>query len=83
MNLDVHFRMARKYYSEKLGFFLGAMKDHFPASLGVRWTQPEGGHFLWITTPEGIDTNELFYQAIKKKVAFVPGEVLSGDRPPA
>lgn len=74
-DLDAHFRMARKYYSEKLGFFLGAMKDHFPESLGVRWTQPEGGLFLWITTPEAIDTNELFYQAIKEKVAFVPGEV--------
>jgi 2-aminoadipate transaminase len=74
-DLDAHFRMARKYYSEKLGFFLGAMKDHFPDSLGVKWTQPEGGLFLWITTPEEIDTNELFYRAIKEKVAFVPGEV--------
>jgi len=74
-DLDAHFRMARKYYSEKLGFFMGAMHDHFPESLGVKWTRPEGGLFLWITTPEEIDTNELFYQAIKEKVAFVPGEV--------
>jgi len=74
-DLDAHFRMARQYYSEKLGFFLGAMQDHFPESLGVKWTRPEGGLFLWITTPEEVNTNELFYRAIKDKVAFVPGEV--------
>jgi 2-aminoadipate transaminase len=74
-DLDSHFRMARQYYSEKLKFFLGAMHDHFPDSLGVKWTRPEGGLFLWITTPEEIDTLELFYRAIEEKVAFVPGEV--------
>jgi 2-aminoadipate transaminase len=74
-DLDAHFRRAREYYSEKLGFFLGAMADHFPPERGVRWTKPEGGLFLWITTPEKVDTQELFFRAIEKKVAFVPGEV--------
>jgi len=74
-DLDSHFRMARQYYSEKLKFFLGAMAEHFPPSRGVRWTKPEGGLFLWITTPEEINTLELFYRAIEEKVAFVPGEV--------
>ena len=74
-DLDAHFRKARRYYSEKLSFFLEAMENNFPESLGVKWTRPEGGLFLWITTPEEIDTNELFYRAIKEKVAFVPGEV--------
>jgi len=74
-DLDAHFQAARRYYSEKLKFFLGAMNDHFPDSLGVKWTRPEGGLFLWITTPESIDTHELFFRAIEEKVAFVPGEV--------
>ena len=74
-DLDAHFRMARRYYSEKLKFFLDAMTEHFPPSWGVRWTRPEGGLFLWITTPEEINTQDLFYRAIEQKVAFVPGEV--------
>lgn len=41
----------------------------------MRWTQPEGGLFLWITGPEELNTLDLFYLAIEEKVAFVPGEV--------
>jgi 2-aminoadipate transaminase len=74
-DLDAHFKRARKYYSEKLNFFLEAMEKNFPEDMGVQWTKPEGGLFLWITMPEKINTLELFYQAAKEKVAFVPGEV--------
>jgi 2-aminoadipate transaminase len=74
-DLDAHFRRAREYYSEKLKFFLNAMAENFPPERGVRWTKPEGGLFLWITAPESVDTNDLFYRAIERKVAFVPGEV--------
>lgn len=74
-DLDAHFKMSRKYYTEKLSFFLKAMDEHFPEETGVKWTKPEGGLFLWITVPEEIDTSELFSMAIEEKVAFVPGEV--------
>ena len=74
-DLDAHFRRSRDYYSEKLRFFLGAMDENFPASLGVHWTKPEGGLFLWVTVPEGIDTFDLLNRAIEEKVAFVPGRV--------
>ena len=74
-DLAAHFQRSRDYYSEKLRFFLGAMEEHFPASMGVRWTKPEGGLFLWVTVPEGIDTFDLLNRAIEEKVAFVPGRV--------
>jgi 2-aminoadipate transaminase len=74
-DLDSHFQNARKYYSEKLNFFLEAMEENFPEDMGVKWTKPEGGLFLWITVPEEINTLDLFYMAIDEKVAFVPGEV--------
>ncbi len=74
-DLDGHFEKAINYYSEKLNFFLEAMEDNFSDDMGVKWTKPEGGLFLWITVPDDINTLELFYQAIKEKVAFVPGEV--------
>jgi len=74
-DLDSHFQSSIKYYSEKLNFFLEAMEENFPEEMGVKWTKPEGGLFLWITVPEDINTLELFYLAIKEKVAFVPGEV--------
>jgi len=57
------------------------MKEYFPPELGVHWTKPQGGLFLWVTVPPEIDTNELFHEAIKYKVAFVPGDVFYGENP--
>ncbi len=74
-DLRDHFKRAVGYYREKLNFFLDAMDENFPAEMNVRWTKPEGGLFLWMTVPDGIDTLELFKKAIEEKVAFVPGEV--------
>ncbi len=74
-DLDAHFKKVVQYYREKLNFFLEALEENFPEDLGVKWTKPEGGLFLWITAPQEINTLKLFYSAVEEKVAFVPGEV--------
>ena len=79
MDWQTHLKVCRDYYRDKLGVVLKAMDDCFPAQMGVSWTRPEGGLFLWVTLPEDINTMDLFYQAIKFKVAFVPGEVFYGE----
>ena len=81
MSLEEHLQKCRDYYREKLDVFLGTMEKCFPEEMGVTWTKPEGGLFLWVTVPERIDTHELFYDAIRFKVAFVPGDVFYGENP--
>jgi 2-aminoadipate transaminase len=81
MDYDKHMSTCIDYYSEKLDVFLKTMEEHFTPDMGVTWTKPEGGLFLWVTMPSHIDTNELFMEAIKYKVAFVPGEVFYGENP--
>jgi len=81
MNFSRHIEKCIKYYRKKLEVFLTTMDECFPEEMGVTWTKPEGGLFLWVTVPEQIDTKELFYEAIKFKVAFVPGEVFYGENP--
>ena len=81
MDWQTHMENCRGYYREKLAVFLNTMQEYFPADMGVSWTKPEGGLFLWATVPEEIDTLELFYEAIKFKVAFVPGQVFYGENP--
>jgi len=81
MDMEVHITKCRKYYGEKLEVFLSTMEECFPPESGVTWTKPEGGLFLWVTVPEEIDTHELFFEAIKHKVAFVPGDVFFGENP--
>jgi len=68
---DEHIPRIIKIYKEKRDAMLDALEDYFPE--GVTWTKPNGGMFLWVTLPEGMDAQKLFNRAIEKKVAFVIG----------
>jgi len=81
MDLEKHLENCRGYYREKLDVFLETMAEHFPPETGVSWTRPEGGLFLWVSLPPHIDTDELFFEAIEHKVAFVPGDQFYGENP--
>jgi 2-aminoadipate transaminase len=70
--LDEHVKLIRKVYRERRDVMLEALKKYFPAE--VTWTHPQGGLFLWVTLPEGMDCNKLFEAALKENVAFVPGD---------
>ncbi len=51
---------------------LAALEEHFPAE--ARWTEPQGGLFIWATLPDYIDTGDLLAKALRADVAFVPGQ---------
>lgn len=69
--LNNYLEKVRKKYKEKRDIMLSAMEKYFPKE--VQWTKPEGGLFIWVKVPECIDTDELSKEAIKEKVAYVPG----------
>jgi len=81
MGWKAHLEKCRAYYREKLVVILQTLESCFPRETGVTWTKPEGGLFLWLTVPETMNTYDLFYEALKFKVAFVPGEVFYGEHP--
>ena len=64
-------------YKERLQVMLTAMDKFFPE--GIKWTKPEGGMFLWVTLPEGLDAQELLLKAVERKVAYVPGQPFHPD----
>jgi 2-aminoadipate transaminase len=70
--LDAHVRHVRKVYGRRRDTMLRALEAHFPEE--VRWTHPQGGLFLWVTLPRGLDSSCLLGRALQQKVAFVPGE---------
>jgi 2-aminoadipate transaminase len=69
--LDEHVKLIRKTYKERLNVMIDTLEEHMPES--IKWTKPKGGLFLWVTTPECLDCQDLFEDAVKEKVAFVPG----------
>ncbi len=40
---------------------------------GVTWTQPNGGFFLWVTLPEGMDATQILPESRAHGVEFLPG----------
>jgi 2-aminoadipate transaminase len=58
-------------YRERRDTMLAALEEHFPAD--VRWTRPQGGMFLWVTLPEGLNATDVLREAVAQRVAFVPG----------
>jgi len=70
--LDEHIKLIRRVYGERRNVMLEALEQYFPPE--VTWTRPQGGLFLWVTLPEGMDSHQLFEAAIKENVAFVPGD---------
>lgn len=70
-DLDKHIEKIKKLYKTQANAMIEAMKKYFPKN--VKFTIPKGGMFSWVTLEEGKSTAELFNKAIKKNVAFVPG----------
>jgi hypothetical protein len=66
-------------YSARRDAMLAALEKYMPSN--ASWTKPEGGMFVWVTLPAGIDGAELLARSIEtEKVAFVPGQAFFADR---
>ena len=50
---------------------IDSIREYFPSD--VHFTTPDGGMFLWVTLPPSVSSMELFDLAVKRNVAFVPG----------
>lgn len=71
-HLAHHLPHIIELYRPKQMAMLEALDRYFPDN--YHWTQPEGGMFLWIEGPHGVDMEQVYWKAIEQKVAFVPGK---------
>jgi DNA-binding transcriptional MocR family regulator len=66
-----HIAALCENYGARRDAMLKALTAFMPP--GVEWTKPEGGMFIWVRLPGGIDGAQLLAEAIEMGVAFVPG----------
>lgn len=64
-------------YRRRRDRMLGLLERYMPE--GTSWTRPEGGLFLFLTLPEGIDTVALYDEALSAGVAYVAGSFFYTD----
>lgn len=70
-DLDKHIDKICATYKKKKDAMLKAVEECFPKS--VSWSKPEGGLFVWVTLPEGVNAKDLLNVCVKHKVIFVSG----------
>lgn len=78
-DLDAHVKEISALYGKRKDLMVEGIKEYFPA--GVKYTNPEGGMFLWVEVPGVDDTVELFKECLKHNVAFVPGDPFYAGKP--
>ncbi len=66
----------RGVYKERKDAALSAMQEYLP---NLETTRPDGGFYLWVTLPEGIDSKAMLPLAVKELVAYTPGTAFYGD----
>jgi DNA-binding transcriptional MocR family regulator len=64
---------------ERAATLAAALRTQVP---GVRFTEPDGGYFLWVELPDDVEVDELVPAAEKRGVAVVKGSdfLLDGGR---
>ncbi|MGV8876782.1 MAG: PLP-dependent aminotransferase family protein [Rhodoglobus sp.] len=64
-------------YRQRATAAVRALEMHAP--VGVSWTQPIGGFFIWLTLPSGISADALFTVALDEGVVTIPGTAFHAD----
>ncbi len=70
--LERHLPSIIDLYAPRQTAMLDALQKWFPPAFN--WSRPDGGMFIWLSGPTGLDMEKIYHRAIKKKVAFVPGK---------
>ena len=76
-SMDLHIMKICEMYKPKRDIMMDSMKKYFPE--GYICNKPKGGMFAWVTLPEQIDTEAMFLDAFKEKVAYVHGKAFCVD----
>jgi 2-aminoadipate transaminase len=70
--LGRHVPTIRALYKRQRDAMLAALTREMKG-LQVEFNKPDGGMFLWLRLPEGMNSVELLPKAVERGVAFVPG----------
>jgi 2-aminoadipate transaminase len=76
-HLDDHITKLKGIYGKRRELMIAALEQHMPS--GSTWTEPEGGFFIWLTLPEGMDAGAMLPHARERGVEYLPGATCYTD----
>ncbi len=72
---EENLRLLKDTYSRRMQAMCAALRRRLPGS--VRFTRPQGGFFVWLELPAGMDAGLLLPKAVARNVEFMPGAKFS------
>ncbi|WP_147916633.1 PLP-dependent aminotransferase family protein [Ruania zhangjianzhongii] len=69
-SFDASIATVKTALEERSQRLCAALREHIP---DAQFVAPEGGYFLWVTFPEGVDGDALFAAAAERGVQIVKG----------
>lgn len=70
-----HLRALRRTLEQRKFATWQALKNRSPS--GVKVHHCEGGYFLWVELPKGLDATDLYRRALKENISIAPGKMFS------
>lgn len=72
-NYEKHLRGLRRTLEQRKYAMWHMMKLAFPDNVDIHYS--EGGYFLWVEMPNGIDATLLYQQALAHNIGIAPGKM--------
>lgn len=70
-DLNEHIAKIIEVYKNRRNIMMDTMKEFFPKE--IKFTNSKGGLFTWVELREDLDAAAILQEALKERVAFVPG----------
>jgi 2-aminoadipate transaminase len=69
-------KVYRELYRERRDAMLESLSAQLPQAT---WTHPDGGFYVWLTLPDGVNAKAMLPRAVTERVAYVPGTAFFAD----
>jgi 2-aminoadipate transaminase len=69
-------KVYRELYRERRDVMIESIATLLPRA---SWTNPDGGFYVWLTLPDGVDAKAMLPRAVTERVAYVPGTAFFAD----
>lgn len=69
-------KIFRELYRERRDAMIESLDALLPRA---SWTHPDGGFYVWLTLPEGLNAKAMLPRAVTERVAYVPGTAFFAD----
>lgn len=66
----------REQYRERRDAMITALEEYMPYA---SWNVPDGGFYVWVKLPAGLDSKSMLPRAVTGRVAYVPGTAFYYD----